>query len=81
LVYPNKHYTFIKIFFMVTEMTQTAYAKKMGVSKMAISKRIKKGSALPGVLHIKWFGRISILTFDNHTNMKAAKKTFKKVVK
>ncbi len=72
---PVSQTIFTKIFFMIKEMSATAYADLIGVAKGTVCKWMAKGRLLPGVIGTKRFNRLFVLTVD----IKAAKKTLKKV--
>jgi DNA-binding Lrp family transcriptional regulator len=65
----------------ISELTQKEYAEKMGVAPPAIHYRIRKNIPLPGIISIIHIGRSYALRFDNQTNVREAKKSFKIVHK
>lgn len=64
----------------IIKLNQPQYAKKMQVSKVSISYRIKHNIPLPGVVKIEKILDWYILHFEESTDLKEARKSFKKLL-
>lgn len=66
----------------MTELTTLAYSKKLGISKVALFKRLRKGgiAMLPGCVEVKVFPRQTVFIVDLQQVVKTGKKRSKKLV-